>query len=128
FPLMPSLTTSSADSVVPGDLLHDLVELCRGVQHPTRGLFLRAYLADLTRLAMPTADDEVQRSSYREKKRILHTLDLLLCLPTVPPIHPSASPLFPPCRFYTSQCHVFSHSHPLSTNPGPPNVSLALII
>ena len=26
------------------DVLKDLVEMCKGVQHPTRGLFLRSYL------------------------------------------------------------------------------------
>jgi vacuolar protein sorting-associated protein 35 len=25
-------------------ILRDVVEMCKGVQHPTRGLFLRAYL------------------------------------------------------------------------------------
>lgn len=27
------------------DILKDLVEMCRGVQHPMRGLFLRNYLS-----------------------------------------------------------------------------------
>ncbi len=31
------------------DILKDLVELCKGVQHPTRGLFLRAYLCQVRR-------------------------------------------------------------------------------
>ena len=30
------------------DILTDLVEMCRGVQHPMRGLFLRNYLAQVT--------------------------------------------------------------------------------
>ena len=30
------------------DILKDLVELCKGVQHPTRGLFLRSYLCQVT--------------------------------------------------------------------------------
>jgi len=29
------------------DILKDLVELCKGVQHPTRGLFLRSYLCQV---------------------------------------------------------------------------------
>ena len=29
------------------DILTDLVEMCRGVQHPMRGLFLRNYLAQV---------------------------------------------------------------------------------
>lgn len=29
------------------EILKDLVELCKGVQHPTRGLFLRSYLCQV---------------------------------------------------------------------------------
>ncbi|CAH1640808.1 unnamed protein product [Spodoptera littoralis] len=35
------------------DLLKDLVEMCRGVQHPLRGLFLRNYLLQCTRNVLP---------------------------------------------------------------------------
>mmetsp|Transcript_10243 Transcript_10243/g.17835 ORF Transcript_10243/g.17835 Transcript_10243/m.17835 type:complete len:833 (-) Transcript_10243:476-2974(-) len=35
------------------DILKDLVELCKGVQHPTRGLFLRAYLCQRSRTVLP---------------------------------------------------------------------------
>lgn len=31
----------------PSIILKDLVELCKGVQHPTRGLFLRSYLCQV---------------------------------------------------------------------------------
>ena len=31
------------------DILKDLVEMCKGVQHPTRGLFLRSYLCQARR-------------------------------------------------------------------------------
>ncbi|MBA0691530.1 hypothetical protein Goari_009152 [Gossypium aridum] len=31
------------------ELLQDLVEMCHGVQHPIRGLFLRSYLAQISR-------------------------------------------------------------------------------
>ncbi|CAH9120559.1 unnamed protein product [Cuscuta epithymum] len=31
------------------DILKDLVEMCRAVQHPVRGLFLRSYLAQISR-------------------------------------------------------------------------------
>nr|CAD7452088.1 unnamed protein product [Timema tahoe] len=37
------------------DLLKDLVEMCRGVQHPLRGLFLRNYLLQCTRNVLPDA-------------------------------------------------------------------------
>ena len=29
------------------EILVDMVEMCRGVQHPTRGLFLRNYLSQM---------------------------------------------------------------------------------
>ena len=34
------------------DILKDLVELCKGVQHPTRGLFLRSYLCQVADTSM----------------------------------------------------------------------------
>ncbi|KAF4518817.1 hypothetical protein B566_EDAN008146 [Ephemera danica] len=43
------------------NLLKDMVEMCRGVQHPLRGLFLRNYLLQCTRNVLPDtikADDE----------------------------------------------------------------------
>lgn len=43
------------------DLLKDLVEMCRGVQHPLRGLFLRNYLLQCTRNVLPDSpDNEVE--------------------------------------------------------------------
>ena len=38
------------------DILKDLVEMCRGVQHPLRGLFLRNYLLQSTKNMLPDAD------------------------------------------------------------------------
>jgi vacuolar protein sorting-associated protein 35 len=35
------------------DVLKDMVEMCRGVQHPLRGLFLRNYLLQCTRNVLP---------------------------------------------------------------------------
>ena len=37
------------------DIIRDLVEMCRGVQHPLRGLFLRNYLLQCTRNVLPDA-------------------------------------------------------------------------
>lgn len=42
------------------DILFDLVELCRGVQHPMRGLFLRNYLSQVTRDKLPDKDSEYE--------------------------------------------------------------------
>uniref|UniRef100_H2ZLG3 Vacuolar protein sorting-associated protein 35 n=1 Tax=Ciona savignyi TaxID=51511 RepID=H2ZLG3_CIOSA len=39
-------------------ILKDLVEMCRGVQHPLRGLFLRNYLLQCTKNVLPDGDAE----------------------------------------------------------------------
>lgn len=43
------------------DILKDLVEMCRGVQHPLRGLFLRNYLLQCTRNMLPDVGEESER-------------------------------------------------------------------
>nr|CAG4651575.1 EOG090X00QE [Triops cancriformis] len=48
------------------DILRDLVEMCRGVQHPLRGLFLRNYLLQCTRNVLPTAPDNKDQISDSE--------------------------------------------------------------
>ena len=40
------------------DILKDLVEMCRGVQHPLRGLFLRNYLLQCTKNVLPDCEKE----------------------------------------------------------------------
>lgn len=40
------------------DILIDLVELCRGVQHPMRGLFLRNYLSQISKNKLPDEGSE----------------------------------------------------------------------
>ena len=40
------------------DIIRDLVEMCRGVQHPLRGLFLRNYLLQSTRNQLPDVQDD----------------------------------------------------------------------
>ncbi|PHT66567.1 Vacuolar protein sorting-associated protein 35B [Capsicum annuum] len=42
------------------DILKDLVEMCRGIQHPTRGLFLRSYLAQISRDKLPDLGSEYE--------------------------------------------------------------------
>ncbi|XP_055952097.1 vacuolar protein sorting-associated protein 35-like [Argiope bruennichi] len=39
------------------DILKDIVEMCRGVQHPLRGLFLRNYLLQCTRNILPDTEE-----------------------------------------------------------------------
>jgi len=58
----------------PRVILKDLVELCKGVQHPTRGLFLRSYLCQVSRGLLPenAVDDD------HEFGNINHSIDFLL--------------------------------------------------
>ncbi|EFC41731.1 vacuolar protein sorting-associated protein [Naegleria gruberi] len=42
------------------DVLKDLVEMCKGVQHPTRGLFLRNYLSQITKDKLPDTGGEYE--------------------------------------------------------------------
>lgn len=42
------------------DILFDLVELCRGVQHPMRGLFLRNYLSQIAKDKLPDVGSEYE--------------------------------------------------------------------
>eukprot|EP01119_Soliformovum_irregulare_P001205 TRINITY_DN10924_c1_g1_i1.p1 TRINITY_DN10924_c1_g1~~TRINITY_DN10924_c1_g1_i1.p1 ORF type:complete len:819 (+),score=306.82 TRINITY_DN10924_c1_g1_i1:210-2459(+) len=42
------------------DVLRDLVEMCRGVQHPTRGLFLRTYLSEMVKDKLPDKGSEYE--------------------------------------------------------------------
>ncbi|CAF93242.1 unnamed protein product, partial [Tetraodon nigroviridis] len=44
------------------DILKDLVEMCRGVQHPLRGLFLRNYLLQCTRNILPDDGEQAEDS------------------------------------------------------------------
>ncbi|KAK2704166.1 vacuolar protein sorting-associated protein 35-like [Artemia franciscana] len=45
------------------EILKDLVEMCRGVQHPLRGLFLRNYLLQCTRNILPDEVTETESGS-----------------------------------------------------------------
>ncbi|WZZ02848.1 hypothetical protein YC2023_088769 [Brassica napus] len=42
------------------EILKDLVEMCRGIQHPLRGLFLRSYLAQISRDKLPDIGSEYE--------------------------------------------------------------------
>lgn len=46
-----------AKQVATRDILRDLVEMCRGVQQPLRGLFLRNYLLTMVKHQLPTGND-----------------------------------------------------------------------
>jgi vacuolar protein sorting-associated protein 35 len=40
------------------EIMKDMLEMCRGVQHPTRGLFLRHYLSGMTKDHLPVSEEE----------------------------------------------------------------------
>lgn len=42
------------------EVLKDLVEMCRGVQHPIRGLFLRCYLCQISKDKLPDESSEFE--------------------------------------------------------------------
>lgn len=54
------ITVGSCYMSVPGapikEIMKDMMEMTRGVQHPTRGLFLRHYLSGMTRDHLPVGD------------------------------------------------------------------------
>jgi vacuolar protein sorting-associated protein 35 len=55
------------------DVLRDLVEMCRGVQHPTRGLFLRSYLSEMVKDKLPDVG-----SSEDGKGDVTDSVDFIL--------------------------------------------------
>lgn len=69
------------------DLLKDLVEMCRGVQHPLRGLFLRNYLLQCTRNVLPDVpapcdvgggDDTAAESAAASEGTVRDSIDFVL--------------------------------------------------
>lgn len=48
------------------DVLRDLVEMCAGVQHPQRGLFLRAYLSQMMKDKLPDAFSDTEDLSAED--------------------------------------------------------------
>lgn len=51
-------TYMSANDTATKDIMKDMLEMCRGVQHPIRGLFLRHYLSQRTKNLFPLATTE----------------------------------------------------------------------
>lgn len=48
------------------ELMRDMLEMARGVQHPTRGLFLRYYLSGMTRDYLPDSLEEGQHGTIHD--------------------------------------------------------------
>ena len=53
------------------DILKDLVEMCRGVQHPLRGLFLRNYLLQCTKNVLPDTEEEARYGRFCQSHSML---------------------------------------------------------
>ncbi|CAN1824601.1 Vacuolar protein sorting-associated protein 35B [Linum perenne] len=60
----------------PKDVLKDLVEMCRGVQHPIRGLFLRSYLVQVSREKLPDMGSDIERD--KDDSTIMDAVEFVL--------------------------------------------------
>jgi vacuolar protein sorting-associated protein 35 len=56
------------------DILKDVVEMCKGVQQPMRGLFLRNYISHITKDKLPDVDNEYEG----EGGSVQHSVDFVL--------------------------------------------------
>jgi len=60
-------------------ILKDLVEMCRGVQHPLRGLFLRNYLLQCTKNVLPDVNPEAEEDERETLKiDVQDSIDFIL--------------------------------------------------
>ncbi|CAO3655667.1 unnamed protein product [Mucor hiemalis] len=57
-----SIYLSVKDAPPQGDVLMDMMEMTKGVQHPIRGLFLRHYLGGMTRDFLPNNGEHLESS------------------------------------------------------------------
>ncbi|CAD7963842.1 unnamed protein product [Amoebophrya sp. A120] len=53
----------SSKEASAGEILKDVSELCKGVQHPTRGLFLRYYISQMMKNKLPDVGSEYETST-----------------------------------------------------------------
>lgn len=60
------------------NLLKDLVEMCRGVQNPLRGLFLRNYLLQCTRNVIPDQADVEEGNTEPPEGTVKDSVDFIL--------------------------------------------------
>lgn len=55
------------------EIMRDMMEMSRGVQHPTRGLFLRHYLSGMTRDYLPVGNAEGPEGNLHESIKFILT-------------------------------------------------------
>ncbi|PKY43750.1 vacuolar protein sorting-associated protein 35 [Rhizophagus irregularis] len=60
-----SVYMSQKDAPVK-EIMKDMMEMSRGVQHPTRGLFLRHYLSGMTRDSLPVGNDDGPQGNLQD--------------------------------------------------------------
>ncbi|RIA86326.1 vacuolar protein sorting-associated protein 35 [Glomus cerebriforme] len=60
-----SVYMSQKDAPVK-EIMKDMMEMSRGVQHPTRGLFLRHYLSGMTRDSLPVGSDDGPQGNLQD--------------------------------------------------------------
>lgn len=48
------------------EIMKDMMEMCRGVQHPIRGLFLRYYLSQQARDSLPTGNNDGPEGNFQD--------------------------------------------------------------
>ncbi|CAG8536384.1 11514_t:CDS:10 [Diversispora eburnea] len=60
-----SVYMSQKDAPVK-EIMKDMMEMSRGVQHPTRGLFLRHYLSGMTRDSLPIGNDNGPQGNLQD--------------------------------------------------------------
>ncbi|KAF3487423.1 hypothetical protein F2Q69_00052434 [Brassica cretica] len=78
------------------EILKDLVEMCRGIQHPLRGLFLRSYLAQISRDKLPDIGSEYEG--------VLHVLNVIEAQEDMP--------ILSAVTLYSSLLKFTLHVHP----------------
>lgn len=71
------ITVGAAYMSVPDapikEIMKDMIEMCRGVQHPIRGLFLRYYLSQTARDHLPTGNSEGPEGNLQDSIQFIVT-------------------------------------------------------
>ncbi|PVU85456.1 hypothetical protein BB559_007010 [Furculomyces boomerangus] len=65
------VASETSESIPVKEVLLDMLEMARGVQHPIRGLFLRYYLGQMTKDHLPTGTEESTSGSVDDSIHFL---------------------------------------------------------
>ncbi|GAA5960942.1 hypothetical protein JCM3765_007549 [Sporobolomyces pararoseus] len=76
------ITVGTVYMSIPGapvkEIMKDMMEMTRGVQHPTRGLFLRHYLSGMTRDHLPIGTENSDSSSSSQSGGLMDSIGFVL--------------------------------------------------